>query len=330
MQTLARLLEEAGAVPVICGIPLNTTLEERITLLLDRIAALEADNAVLSDERDRAIERHNVAHETIAALREELAAAERKTDEAQERLAMVAWLPMETAPKDGSRVLLLTVEHTRLGPGGAITFPPTVHTGWWNPEGDAWVDECGSFDGDADHLAQTGSWSSSTGWFQPNEVSHWMPIAAILPHAATAEAVAQHTDEVERRGAARLQQRVAAWVRSRIGDEHMQPKERALRLLEETCELAQAHGIPQESVVKQVAHVFGRPTGEPCQEAAGVAVCLLGWCAATENNMLDLAVREIERIEAKPISQIRGSVARKASAGLIACEARAAELEKRS
>lgn len=136
--------------------------------------------------------------------------------------------------------------------------------------------------------------------------------------------------EVERRGAARLQQRVAAWVRSRIGDEHMQPKERALRLLEETCELAQAHGIPQESAIKQVEHVFSRPAGEPTKEAAGVAVCLLGWCEATEQNVLDLTVAEIERIEAKPISQIRGSVARKAGAGLIACEDGAAELETNS
>lgn len=144
---------------------------------------------------------------------------------------------------------------------------------------------------------------------------------------ATAASVAQHTASVERRGAARLQQRVAAWVRSRIGDEHMQPKERAMRLLEEACELAQAHGIPQESVVKQIAHVFGRPTGQPSQEAAGVAVCLLGWCEATEQNVLDLAVAEIERIEAKPISQIRGSVARKADADLVVCVDRAAELE---
>lgn len=45
VQTLARLLKEAGAVLVIDGIPLNTTLEERIALLLKRIAALEAQLA---------------------------------------------------------------------------------------------------------------------------------------------------------------------------------------------------------------------------------------------------------------------------------------------
>ncbi len=56
VQTLARLLEEAGAIPVICGIPLNTTLEERITLLLDRIAALEAELAEAQERLASAVE----------------------------------------------------------------------------------------------------------------------------------------------------------------------------------------------------------------------------------------------------------------------------------
>lgn len=56
VQTLARLLEEAGAVPVICGIALNTTLEERITLLLDRIAALEAQFAESQERLAMAVE----------------------------------------------------------------------------------------------------------------------------------------------------------------------------------------------------------------------------------------------------------------------------------
>lgn len=90
-----------------------------------------------------------------------------------------------------------------------------------------------------------------------------------------------------------------------------------MRLLEEAIELAQAEGITADQVARQAEHVFARPSGAPQQEAAGVAVCLLGWCASTGNRLLDLAVAEIERIEAKPIDQIRGSVARKQDADLV-------------
>jgi hypothetical protein len=116
-----------------------------------------------------------------------------------------------------------------------------------------------------------------------------------------------------------LEQRVADWVVSRIGADNMQRKERAMRLLEEAVELAQAEGITADQVSRQIAHVFSRPAGEPTQEASGVAVCLLGWCAATGNRFDDIATAEIERIGAKPVSQIRGSLARKADADLVVC-----------
>ena len=114
-----------------------------------------------------------------------------------------------------------------------------------------------------------------------------------------------------------LERRVANWVESRIGKSHMQSKERAMRLLEEAIELAQAEGIDSEMTHCQVDHVFGRPAGFSRQEAAGVAVCLLGWCASTGNTLEALALEEIKRIEAKPIEQIRGSLARKADCDLV-------------
>ncbi len=116
-----------------------------------------------------------------------------------------------------------------------------------------------------------------------------------------------------------LESRVATWIRSRIGADHMHAKERAMRLLEEAIELAQSEGITQGQVNRQAAHVYARPTGEASQEAGGVAVCLLGWCAAAGHRMLDVALTEIERIEAKPIEQIRGSLARKADDDLVTC-----------
>ncbi|MGA2270304.1 MAG: hypothetical protein ABSH44_17670 [Bryobacteraceae bacterium] len=116
-----------------------------------------------------------------------------------------------------------------------------------------------------------------------------------------------------------LEERVAEWIRTRIGEPNLHHKERAMRLLEEALELAQAEGITIDQVGWQVDHVFARVKGEPAQEAAGVAVCLLGWCAATGNNLLALAIQEIERIEAKPLDEIRGSLARKADADLVTC-----------
>jgi hypothetical protein len=116
-----------------------------------------------------------------------------------------------------------------------------------------------------------------------------------------------------------LEERVAAWVRTCIGEAHMHSRERAMRLLEEAVELAQAEGITAALVAKQVQHVYSRPPGGPGEEAAGVAVCLLGWCAATGHRFADLALAEVERIEAKPLDRILGSLARKADADLVTC-----------
>jgi hypothetical protein len=105
--------------------------------------------------------------------------------------------------------------------------------------------------------------------------------------------------------------RVAKWVTTRIGEAHMQSRERTMRGLEEAIEWAQAEGITENQVSQQVAYVFSRPPGTPRQEAAGVAVCLLAWCAANNATFDALADEEIERIEEKPVDQIRGSVSRK-------------------
>ena len=90
-----------------------------------------------------------------------------------------------------------------------------------------------------------------------------------------------------------------------------------MRLLEEAIELAQSEGITLEQITRQAAHVYNRPAGEPSQEAAGVAITLLGWCASTGNTFDDLAHKELARIEAKPVQEIRGSVARKQDADLV-------------
>lgn len=125
-----------------------------------------------------------------------------------------------------------------------------------------------------------------------------------------------------------LESRVAEWVRTRIGEDHMHPRERAMRLLEEAAELAQAEGISGSQAAAQVAYVFSRHPGDPLQEAGGVAVCLLGYCASRGVALLDVATIEVERIEKKPIGEIRGSVARKNDADLVVCVPKTAKWDK--
>ena len=83
---------------------------------------------------------------------------------------VMTWQPIETAPKDGRAVLLLSAEDRSVGIG------PRVAIGFWNPDGDSWVDRYGQMGGDCYTLAVTGNWLSEGGWFQPDEVTHWMPL----------------------------------------------------------------------------------------------------------------------------------------------------------
>jgi len=92
-----------------------------------------------------------------------------------------SWQPIETAPKDGTSVLLLSKEYTDHhdipGEPHEIHHPAKCAIGAWDPEGDSWTDEYGQLGGeDVCMLTVTGTWSSGGGWFQPNEVTHWMPL----------------------------------------------------------------------------------------------------------------------------------------------------------
>lgn len=98
---------------------------------------------------------------------------------------MTEWQPIETAPKDGTSILLLARGESWIAEvgGDPSSSPPKCAIGYWDPEGSSWCDSLGRFPGDPsfDHedgvnLYTTGSWMSGGGWFQPNEVTHWMPL----------------------------------------------------------------------------------------------------------------------------------------------------------
>lgn len=103
-------------------------------------------------------------------------AARHGSDETSEPSA--AWRPIESAPRDGAPILLLSVAYTT----DADAWSPEIHhgaavaIGKWNPDGTSWVDRHGSLEGAAERLQVTGTWSSDGGWFQPNEVTHWQPL----------------------------------------------------------------------------------------------------------------------------------------------------------
>lgn len=114
------------------------------------------------------------------------------------------------------------------------------------------------------------------------------------------------------------QQRIHTWGCRVFGIRIMRDqRERALRVLEESCELAQACGIGLRRAEQVLESVYERNPGEVRQELAGVLVTTLS-LATSIGLVAERALQdELTRLE-KPetIGRCRARQAEKAKAGL--------------
>lgn len=108
-----------------------------------------------------------------------------------------------------------------------------------------------------------------------------------------------------------FQSQVAPWLLACFGPEIAGDREeRNHRFLEEALELVQACGCTASEAHQLVDYVFGRPIGEPRQEAGGVMVTLAALCLANALDMHEAGWTELQRIWTK-VEQIRAKQAAK-------------------
>lgn len=114
-----------------------------------------------------------------------------------------------------------------------------------------------------------------------------------------------------------LRNRIARWVRGTLGDRLLDNKwERAMRCLEEATELAQSENVTEADALRIVLRVYKRPVGNPRQEASGLGVCFLAYCASTGLKPLEIINEELGRIESIEKSFFMKKQTDKADAGV--------------
>ncbi|MBN8844823.1 MAG: hypothetical protein J0H88_16400 [Sphingomonadales bacterium] len=112
-----------------------------------------------------------------------------------------------------------------------------------------------------------------------------------------------------------FQPQVQPWLLACFGPEIAGDREeRNHRFLEEALELVQACGCSASEAHQLVDYVFGRPIGEPRQEAGGVMVTLAALCLANALDMHKAGWDELQRIWTK-VEQIRAKQAAKPKHG---------------
>ena len=113
-----------------------------------------------------------------------------------------------------------------------------------------------------------------------------------------------------------LQQEAFEWARACFGDRAMGLKERAMRVLEEAIELAQAEGIEIERVRHLVDHVYAKPPGDAAQEVGGISVTLLCYCERKGIFADEQERKELNRVRSLPREHFAARHKAKGDAGI--------------
>ena len=109
------------------------------------------------------------------------------------------------------------------------------------------------------------------------------------------------------------------WAKRAFGLEHTtNSKVRALRLLEEAIELAQAEGIKRHLVDHCTEIVYSRPVGQANQEIGGVLMTAAVYCGCVGRDIDEVLATELDRVLAKPLTQFHERNQDKINLGLTA------------
>lgn len=97
------------------------------------------------------------------------------------------------------------------------------------------------------------------------------------------------------------------WGKRCFGAEHMANRRlRALRLVEEAIELAQASNVDPEQLHSLIKSTYSRPVGDPYQELGGVVLTAASYAASQFSQDIDLVLlAETRRVLSKPTEHFR-------------------------
>ncbi len=99
--------------------------------------------------------------------------------------------------------------------------------------------------------------------------------------------------------------RMLEWAHSVFGECVLRRKERALRLLEEAMELAQAEDVDAGQASGLLARVWTRPAGDPVREFDQVAATLETYGALVGISVDEGAEREWRRVQTLDVADLR-------------------------
>lgn len=118
------------------------------------------------------------------------------------------------------------------------------------------------------------------------------------------------------------QQRISDWVQRIIAEpaEATSIPQRALRLLEEAIELAQASGLDKEYVKLLCNNIYSRPIGNIVQELGGVSVTLLAMCSAIGYDADAVEALEVQRVLSSPTEKFQKRNVEKNAMGFTAMQ----------